>query len=119
MKTSLLLSVALAALATTASVPSLAAQTLAPIHIASIDLGSTRGSAYYVVAHDGYHVVATLQAGSASTPIRFHAVLADGQSASVSIPGPVGTNATEVTFSRSADRLDMRQTTDLAELATQ
>ena len=95
------------------------AQTLVPLHNASIDLGTTRGSAYYMVAPDGYHVIATLHSGSTSTPIRFNAILADGQSASVSIPGPVGTTPTEVVFTRSANRLDVRQSTDLAEVATQ
>ena len=114
MKTNRLLGAVFASLATAAS-----AQTLAPLHNASIDLGSTRGSAYYVVAQDGYHVVATLQSGFASTPVRFNAVLADGQSVSVSIPGPVGTHATEVVFSRTANHLDVRQSTNLAEVATQ
>ena len=114
MRKSLLLGAMLAGFAATAS-----AQTLAPLHHAGIDLGSTRGSAYYVVARDGYHVVATLQSGSASTPIRFIAVLAAGQSAIVSIPGPVGTKPTEVVFTRSADRLDVRQSTDRADVATQ
>ena len=109
---------AVAALA--ASTASASAATLAPMHNATVDLGSTRGSAYYVVAPDGYHLVATLQSGGASTPIRFNTVLADGQSASVSIPGPVGTNPTEVTFTRSESRLVVHQTTDVDEdVATQ
>ena len=114
MRKSLLLGVMLAGL----SVPAFA-ETIAATHAANIDLGTTRGSAYYIVANDGYHVVATLQSGFASTPIRFNAVLAEGQSASVSIPGPHGTRATEVVFTRSADHLDVRQSTDLADLATQ
>ena len=115
MEKSLLLGAVLASIAT----PAALAQPLEPIHNASIDLGSTRGSAYYVVAQDGYHLVATLRSGFASTPVRFTAILADGQSASVSVPGPVGTNPTEVVFSRTANHLDVRQSTDLTELATQ
>ena len=88
------------------------AQTLTPIRAESIDLGTTRGSAYYVAQPDGYHLVATLYSGGANTPVRFNTVLATGQSASVSIPGPAGTLAQEVTFSRSADALIVRQTPD-------
>ena len=114
MRKSLLLGAALASITAAAS-----AQPLAPIQNASIDLGSTRGSAYYVVASDGYHIVATLQSGFASTPIRFNTVLADGQSASVSIPGPRGTTATEVTFTRAANLLKVRHSTDLGDVPTE
>jgi hypothetical protein len=95
------------------------AQTLAEAHGGTIDLGSTRGSAYYVNEPGGYHLVATLITGGANGPVRFDAVLADGQSATVSIPGPAGAPAQAVTFRRSADRLDVRETPDLSAAATQ
>jgi hypothetical protein len=86
------------------------AQTLHPIRAETLDLGSTRGSAYYVPKQDGYHLVATLFSGGANTPVRFNAVLATGQSASVSVPGPAGTLAHEITFSHSADGLVVHET---------
>ena len=95
-----------------------AAQTLVPVRAETIDLGSTRGSAYYVAQPDGYHLIATLFSGGANTPVRFHTVLSTGQSASVSIPGPAGTLAREVTFSREADSLVVRQTPE-TQAATQ
>ena len=88
--------------------PALAAEAVAPVHAAAIDLGSTRGTVYYTEAADGFHVVATLQSGSASTPMRFQAVLSKGQSATVSIPGPAGTNPASVIFTHSNDRLIVR-----------
>ena len=96
----------------------IAAQTLVPVRAETIDLGSTRGSAYYVARPDGYHLVATLFSGGANTPVRFNTVLASGQSASVSIPGPAGTLAHEIVFVRSADSLVAHQTPD-TEAATQ
>jgi hypothetical protein len=81
------------------------AQTLKPIQASVIDLGETHGSAYYVSDAKGYRVVATLDTGS--TPIRFAATLADGQSATLSIPGSYGEKAIEVTFVRTADHLNV------------
>lgn len=95
------------------------AQTLADAHGGTIDLGSTRGSAYYVAEPAGYHLVATLITGGANGPVRFDTVLADGQSATVSIPGPVGAPAQAVTFKRSAGHLVVREIPDLSAFATQ
>jgi hypothetical protein len=84
------------------------AETLSPFHASSIELGSARGSAYFVAEADGYHLVATLYANGAQTPVRFNATLADGQSASVSVPGPVGSAPQEITFSRVSNGLSVR-----------
>ena len=108
------LAAALAGAATVAS-----AETLTPIHNATVDLGTTQGSAYYVVTRDGYHLVATLMSSPVSTPVRFDTVLGDGQSATVSIPGPAGTNPHEVTFTRTADHLLVRHNPDVRSVATQ
>ena len=115
------LKIASALLATaTLGVASLAsAQTLTQSQGNSIDLGSTRGSAYYVAEPSGYHLVATLIAGGANGPVRFDTILADGQSATVSIPGPAGTPAQAVTFVRSAGHMVIHETPDLSDAPSQ
>ena len=95
------------------------AQTLTVKHASTIDLGSTRGTAFYVDQPNGYHLTATLISGGANGPVRFDTVLADGQSATVSIPGPLGAPAQAVTFVRSADHLDVRETPDLSDVPSQ
>lgn len=94
------------------------AQTLQQNHADTIDLGSTRGTAYYVEEPHGYHLIATLVSGR-NDPMRFDAVLADGQSAVVSIPASVGAPAHAVTFVRSANHLEVRQSPDLSNVPTQ
>jgi hypothetical protein len=81
------------------------AQPLKPIQASTIDLGATHGSAYYVAEPKGYHVIATIETGA--TPVRFGTTLADGQSASVSIPAAYGEKPVEITFVRTADRLEV------------
>ena len=89
-------------------------QRLAPVRAKTIDLGGARGSAYFVARPDGYHLVATLLPGGTDTPLRFRTVLANGQSASVSVPGILGATAREVTFSRSDDSIIVVQTQQTA-----
>ena len=108
-----------ALLAATAATSTVSAQPLLQSQGGTIDLGSTRGSAYYVAEADGYHLIATLIAGGANGPVRFDTVLADGQSATVSIPGPAGAPAQAVTFARSADHLVVRETPDLSDTPSQ
>jgi hypothetical protein len=84
------------------------AQTVAPLQATTIDLGAAHGTAYYVPEPHGYHVVATLDTGSA-TPVRFDTLLADGQSARVSIPTGVGQSDIEIIFTRAAGRLVVRR----------
>ncbi len=81
------------------------AQPLKPIEASTIDLGATHGYAYYVAEPKGYHVVATVDAGA--SPVRFGATLADGQSATLSIPAAYGEQPIEITFVRTAGRLDV------------
>ena len=110
--------VAAAALVASGVVSAASAQTLKPIKAEIIELGGTHGSAYFVPEADGYHLVATLASGDAQ-PIRFNTVLADGQSASVSVPGPSGGASKEVTFQRTSEQLIVRQSQDAAVAATQ
>lgn len=84
------------------------AQPLKPIAATTIDLGETHGYAYFVAEAKGYHVIATIDTGA--TPVRFATTLADGQSASVSVPASYGEKPIEITFVRSADRLDVFRT---------
>ena len=84
------------------------AQPLKPIQASTIDLGETHGYAYYVAEAKGYHVIATIETGA--TPVRFATTLADGQSASVSIPASYGEKPIEITFVRNADRLEVLRT---------
>ncbi|WP_158811565.1 hypothetical protein [Beijerinckia sp. L45] len=81
------------------------AQPLKPIEASTIDLGETHGYAYYVAEAKGYHVIATIETGA--TPVRFATTLADGQSASVSVPASYGEKPIEITFVRNADRLEV------------
>ena len=94
------------------------AQTLHSNRNETIDLGTTRGSAFYVAEPSGYHLIATLVTG-ATNPVRFDTVLADGQSATVSIPGPVGAPAQGVTFIRSAGVLVVRRNPNLSDVPSQ
>lgn len=94
------------------------AQTLHPIRAETIELGSAHGSAYFVPKSDGYHIVATLTANDTNAVVRFNAVLAKGQSASISVPGPIGAPAREVTFERTGDELLVRQSPETV-IATQ
>jgi hypothetical protein len=94
---------ATAVLGTTVAIAN--AQPLKPIEASAIDLGQTHGSAYYVAGPKGYRLVATLDTGS--TPLRFDTTLADGQSTTISVPGSYGEKPVEITFVRTADRLEV------------
>lgn len=101
-----------------ATLTAASAQTLHPIRAETIELGTTHGSAYFVPQSDGYHLVATLSSTDASSVVRFNAVLGKGQSASISVPGPAGTPAREVTFERTGDDLVVHQAAETV-IATQ
>ena len=94
------------------------AQTLHSNRNETIDLGTTRGSAFYVAEPNGYHLIATLVTGT-TNPVRFDTVLADGQSATVSIPGPAGAAPQGVTFVRSAGQLVVHRSPDLSDVPSQ
>jgi hypothetical protein len=79
---------------------------LAPGQAHPITLGEARGIAYYTVEADGaYRVVTTITAGEDAHPVRSIATLRPGQATTVSVPGPDGAAASDVTFQRSGDRL--------------
>jgi hypothetical protein len=82
------------------------AQGLKPIQSQRIDLGQVAGDAYYTVDHDGYRVVATFaERGGATTPVRFEAVLAPGQTVKFSAPRAPGQPADAVEISRQNDQV--------------
>jgi hypothetical protein len=86
------------------------AMDLKPIQAASISLGEVTGVAYYTVEPNGYRVIATLAAGDRSTPMRFEAVLTDGQSLLVSAPGPANSDADELVIAREGNKLTITDT---------
>ncbi|WP_374310350.1 hypothetical protein [Methylocella sp.] len=77
-----------------------------PLHGQSIDLGGVTGTAYYSVEQAGYRVVATLaRDGGGAPPVRVEAVLAPGQSVSLSTPREWGYEVEAVEIQRIDDRL--------------
>jgi hypothetical protein len=81
------------------------AEDLRPIEAQPISLNDVTGSAYYVVKPDAFHLVATVAAGEAATPIRFSSTLAPGQVVTISVPGRVGTSGTQIEFKRLGDQV--------------
>lgn len=71
----------------------------------SIHLGGFYGVFYYTNENDGYRVIATLAEGEAGVPVRFSATLAEGQSATISVPGKLGEPEQSLEMSRSGDKL--------------
>ena len=77
-----------------------------PLHGQSIDLGGVAGTAYYTVEEKGYRVVATLaRVGGGAPPVRVEAVLAPGQSVSLSTPREWGYAAESIEIQRRDDTL--------------
>jgi hypothetical protein len=70
-----------------------------------LDLGGVLGVAYYTVEPDGYHVVTTLAEGETGVPVRFEAVLTQGQAVTVSSPTGQGGALVSVEFSRLQDQI--------------
>jgi hypothetical protein len=104
------------AAATTIAAPLIAAAlalaTIGPAHLEGlkplqgrvIDLGDVSGVAYYTVERDGFRVVATLaKKDREAVPVRVVAVLAPGQSLTLSTPREAGTPADPVEIMRRAD----------------
>jgi hypothetical protein len=75
----------------------------------SIHLGRFQGIVYYTSEGDGYRVVATIADGEAGGPVRFSATLAEGQSATISVPGKLGEPDQSLEISRSGDRLTVTE----------
>lgn len=71
----------------------------------SLDLGQFHGVLYYTSEDDGYRVVATLTDGEGGLPLRFSTTLAENQSATISVPGPLGEPSQSVEIIRSGDTL--------------
>jgi hypothetical protein len=67
--------------------------------------------AYYTVEPAGYHVVATLAHGESGMPVRVEAVLAPGQSMTLSTPGASNAAPAVVEISRDGDQLLVRDAT--------
>ena len=67
-------------------------------------LGAAIGVAYFTLEPAGFRLVATIQ-GAEGSPVRFTATLAPEQAATVSVPGKVGEQATEVSFLRRGEQL--------------
>ena len=80
---------------------------LKPIQAASIFLNHVSGVAYYTVEPDGFRVVATVATGQDSAPMRVTATLTDGQKLVFSVPGPVGSSATEMEIARNGSTLSI------------
>jgi hypothetical protein len=79
---------------------------LRPIQGKSIDLGAVSGTVYYTVEQDGYRVVATFgERGEGATPVRLEALLAPGQSVTLSTPRGPGQPAEAVEITRQANAL--------------
>jgi hypothetical protein len=101
--------IAMAALAVLSLGGATAAGDLKPMHSHSIDLGAVSGVAFYTVEPEGYHVVATLVADDAGTPVRVEAVLVSGQTVTLSTPREVGMPPVKVEISRIADRVQVQE----------
>ncbi len=93
----------LLAAATLAAASAASAQDLRPTGAASLDLGPLAGVAYYLPEPAGYRVVVTLAYRAPTPATRFEAVLAPGQSVTVSTPQEAGAPARAVAITRTGD----------------
>ncbi len=83
---------------------------LRPIEGQSLDLGAVSGTAYYTVERDGFHLVATLaQQGEETTPVRVEALLAPGQSVTLSTPHAAGEAPEAVQITRHGNTVLVRK----------
>jgi hypothetical protein len=76
-----------------------------PIQDKTVHMGAVNGDFYYTVERAGFHVVATFAEPGGRPPVRFEAILAPGQSVTISTPREVGQAADAVEISRQQDRL--------------
>jgi hypothetical protein len=88
-----------------AAIASAATQSVLPIQDKTVHMGAVTGDVYYTVRPDGYHVVATFAERGTRPPVRFEAILAPGQSVTISTPRAVGQPADAVEITRQQDRL--------------
>lgn len=75
----------------------------------SIHLGGFHGVFYYTSENDGYRVIATIADGEAGVPVRFSTTLAEGQSATISVPRKLGEADQSLEISRSGDKLTVTE----------
>lgn len=80
-----------------------------PIKAQSIALGEVFGVAYYTVESEGFRVVTTLAQGETGAPVRMVAVLAPGQSVTLSSLREQGVAPIAIEISRQADTLRFRK----------
>ena len=81
----------------------------APGQGGSIILGDVAGSGYYTLEQNGFHIVITLTEDD-SRPVRFEAVLMQGQSITLSAPNKLGSKADTIKIDRVGDTLVVNQT---------
>ena len=84
------------------------ASELQPLEGRSLDLGPVSGVAYYTVEDSGFRIVATLAQGEAGAPVRFMALLAPGQSVTLSSAGEDGSAPASVEFTRQHHQVFVR-----------
>jgi hypothetical protein len=97
---------ALAAVLALSSLGPAQAEGLKPLQGRVIDLGDVSAVAYYTVERDGFRVVATLaKKAEDAIPVRIVAVLAPGQSLTLSTPHEAGAPDDAVEIVRQADKV--------------
>jgi hypothetical protein len=99
----------LAAVAVLAFTGTAGADSIKPVAGGSVSLGTLAGVAYYTAEPKGYRVVVTLAPRAAAPSVRFEAVLASGQSVTLSAPRGLGTEADAVEISREGDIVTVSQ----------
>ncbi|WP_407526942.1 hypothetical protein [Methylobacterium oryzisoli] len=102
----------LAATAALSLIGAAQAETVKPARANSLDLGPLAGIAYYTVEPKGYRVVVTLAPRAAAPAIRFEAVLAAGQSVTLSTPRQAGATSRAVEISRDGDTVSITPASD-------
>lgn len=78
---------------------------LSPVQGASLQLGQANGIVFYTDEPDGYRVVATLTQTPQTAPVRFIAMLKDGQTVTLSVGQAVDQPALEVKIRRIGNHL--------------
>ena len=75
-----------------------------PLQGGSISLGEVAGNAYYTVEPAGFRVVITLTRDT-NRPVRFEAVLTQGQSITLSAPREIGSTSEIIEITREGDAI--------------
>ncbi|WP_336487841.1 hypothetical protein [Methylobacterium nigriterrae] len=85
------------------------AGSIKPVEGGSVSLGTLAGVAYYTAEPKGYRVVVTLAPRAAAPAVRFEAILAAGQSVTLSAPRGLGAEADAVEIAREGDTVTVSQ----------